>query len=105
MLFNILDEPEIKDGGRKEITSWINHETKMTCEAEGVPKPDIIWTRNDKTISPSKSQTGVREIKITPKDVNDFGDYVCTAKNLLGSTQQIITIEELSKVYLYNQRK
>lgn len=88
-------EPEIKDGVRKKITSWINHETKMTCEAEGVPAPDIIWTRNDITISPSKSKTGVREIMIKPKDVNDFGDYMCTAKNLLGSTQQIITIEEI----------
>lgn len=96
--------PEIKDGVRKKLKSWINHETKLTCEAEDVPAPDIIWTRNEMTISPSKSQTGVREIMITPKDVNDFGDYVCTAKNLLGSTQQIITIEEIGKVYLYNQR-
>ena len=70
----------------------------MTCQAEGIPTPHITWTRNDITISPLKSQTGVREIKITPKDVNDFGDYVCTAKNLLGSTQQIITIKEIGKV-------
>ena len=96
--FYFLDKPEIKDGVLKKITSWINHETKMTCEAEGVPTPDITWTRNDVTISPFKSQTGVREIKITPKDVNDFGDYVCTAKNLLGSTQQLIAIEEIGKV-------
>ena len=77
----------------------------MTCEGEGVPAPDITWTRNDITISPFKSQTGVREIKITPKDVNDFGDYVCTAKNLLGLTQQTITIEEIGKLYLYNLRE
>ena len=72
----------------------------MTCEAEGVPVPDIIWTRNDITISPLKSRPGFREIKITPKDVNDFGDYVCTAKNFLGLTQQIFTIEEIGKLSL-----
>ena len=97
--------PEIKDVVRKKLKSWTNHETKLRCEAEGVPAPDIIWTRNDIMISPLKSQPGVREIMITPKDANDFGDYVCTAKNLLGSTQQIITIEEIGKVYPYNQRK
>jgi len=70
----------------------------MACEAEGVPGPNIIWTRDDITISPLKSRPGFGEIKITPKDVNDFGDYVCTAKNLLGSTQQIITIEEIGKL-------
>ena len=90
--FYFLDKPEIKDGVRKKITSWINHETKMTCEAEGFPAPDITWTRNDVTIFPLKSQTGVRAIRITPKDVNDFGDYVCTAKNLLGSTHEIRSI-------------
>lgn len=77
----------------------------MTCEAEGVPVPDIIWTRNDITISSLQSQIGVREIKFTPKDANDFGDYVCTAKNLLGATQQIITIEEIGNLYLYNLRE
>ena len=95
--FYFLDKPEIKDGLRKKITSWINHETKIACEAEGVPAPNIIWTRNDIITSPLQSQTNVKEIKITPKDANDFGDYVCIAKNLLGSTQRIITIEEIGK--------
>ena len=56
------------------------------------------------TIPPLQSQTGVNEITITPKDANDFGDYVCTARNFLGSTQQITTIEEIGKLYLYYLR-
>ena len=76
----------------------------MTCETEGVPLPNIIWTRNGITIPPLQSQTGVNEITIMPKDANDFGDYVCTARNFLGSTQQITTIEEIGKLYLYYLR-
>ena len=86
--------PEIKDVVRKKLKSWINHETKLRCEAEGVPAPDIIWTRNDITISPLKSQPGVREIMITPKNANDFGDYVCTAKNRLGWDSATFDLQE-----------
>jgi len=71
----------------------------MTCETDGVPLPIIVWTRNGITISPLQSQTSVNEITITPKDANDFGDYVCTARNFLGSTQQITTIVEIGKFY------
>ena len=72
----------------------------MTCEAEGVPVPDIIWTRNGIVMPSTQSKTGVRELKFTPVDTNDFGDYECTATNFLGLTKKIITIEELGKEYL-----
>lgn len=72
----------------------------MTCEAEGVPVPDIIWTRNGIVMSSTQSKTGVRELKFTPVDRNDFGDYMCMATNFLGSTKKIITIEELGKEYI-----
>ncbi|KAL9964707.1 hypothetical protein ACROYT_G028383 [Oculina patagonica] len=88
-------KPEIKDNVRTKVNSWINHETKVTCEAEGVPTPDVTWTRNGVVVSSIQSKPGVKELKFTPEGANDFGDYECTAKNPLGSTKKIISIKEL----------
>ena len=90
-----IDKPVIKDSVRMKINSWINHETNVTCEAEGFPIPDVTWTRNGIAVSFVQSEPGVKELSFTPEDANDFGDYVCTAKNFLGSTKKIVTINEL----------
>lgn len=77
----------------------------MTCEAEGVPTPYVSWTRDGIVVSSIQSKPGVNELKFTPEGANDFGDYVCTAKNLLGSTKKTITIGELGKLCHHNLRK
>ena len=94
-----LDKPEIKDGASKDILSWTNHETEMRCEAEGVPLPDITWSRDGKVVSFTQHNSRVSIYKLTPKDQEDFGFYECTASNLLGSTKQIITIIMLGKLH------
>ena len=93
-----LDKPEIKYGASRDILSWTNHETEMRCEAEGVPLPDITWSHGDgKVVSFTQHNSRVSTNKLTPKDLEDFGSYECTACNLLGSTKQIITIVMLGK--------
>ena len=92
-----LDKPEIKEGTSKEMVSWINHKTEITCEAEGVPLPDIIWDRDGTVISSKEFHSRFSTLTFTPQEASDFGDYVCKATNLLGLTEKIITIEMLGK--------
>ena len=77
----------------------------MTCAADGVPVPDIVFTRNGKVLPSMPSKSGARELTLKPEDANDFGEYLCTAQNLLGSTQTIITIEKLGKLNLTHPGK
>ena len=73
-----LDKLEIK--GRREtsthnIMSWIGREMKITCEVEGVPLPEIIWTRNDRVASSKRLLPPVSTLTFTPQRESDFGAW------------------------------
>ncbi|XP_050688156.1 protein turtle-like isoform X4 [Eriocheir sinensis] len=56
----------------------------LNCEAEGTPKPEIFWYRDDKTVEPSET-VGIfndgTELRINKIRDEDIGDYVCVARN------------------------
>ncbi|XP_063848407.1 protein turtle-like isoform X2 [Scylla paramamosain] len=56
----------------------------LNCEAEGTPKPEIFWYRDDKTVEASET-VGIfndgTELRINKIRDEDIGDYVCVARN------------------------
>lgn len=96
MLSFASDKPEIKDGP-SVIKSWIDHKTEVTCEAEGVPTPEIIWNRNGTVTSTTTRHYLVSTLLFTPQENNEFDVLLCTAKNLLGTAKKNITVKELGK--------
>ncbi|KAK3862557.1 hypothetical protein Pcinc_031593 [Petrolisthes cinctipes] len=59
----------------------------LNCEAEGTPKPEIFWFREDKSVEPSDT-VGIfndgTELRINKIRDEDIGDYVCVARNAEG---------------------
>ena len=99
----ILDKPEIKDRGEittNNIMSWIGRETKITCEVEGVPLPEIIWTRDGRVASSKRLHLRVSTLTFTPQGESDFGAYLCKARNFLGVARKVISVEMLGKFRL-----
>jgi len=88
-------KPEIKGGTSVEITSWINQETEVICEVEGVPVPEITWSRDGTVTSSIQFRSRISTIKFTPQEAKDFGDYVCKGKNVLGAAKKTITVKQL----------
>lgn len=77
--------------------SWKNHETEITCTAEGIPVPEITWIHNGEELSSTQLQNRVSRLTLTPHEAEDFGLYVCIAKNILGTTKMNITVKQLGK--------
>ena len=91
------DRPNIRSWSQ-DVDSWINYTTKLTCQAEGVPLPDISWSRSGTTNQKAINHTHVvSDLLIIPRNANDFGTYTCTATNILGSHKQSISLVQLSK--------
>lgn len=86
----------MKDGP-SIIKSWINHETVVTCEAEGVPTPEIVWTRSGKVTPSTTGYSRTSTLQFTPQERNEFGILLCTAKNILGIATKNITVKQLGK--------
>ncbi|KAA0184565.1 hypothetical protein HAZT_HAZT005674 [Hyalella azteca] len=59
----------------------------LNCEAEGTPKPEIFWFRDDDPVTPSES-VGIfndgTELRINKIRDQDIGDYLCVARNAEG---------------------
>ncbi|XP_064078244.1 protein turtle-like isoform X11 [Macrobrachium nipponense] len=59
----------------------------LNCEAEGTPKPEIFWFRDDNAVNPSDT-VGIfndgTELRINKIRDQDIGDYVCVARNAEG---------------------
>ena len=96
MLSFASDKPEIKDGPTV-IKSWISHETDVTCEAEGFPAPEIVWSRKGTITSSTTLYSCLSTLKFTPEEKNEFGILLCSAKNLLGTAKKNITVKQLGK--------
>lgn len=90
------DKPEMRDGP-SVVKSWINHETEVTCEAEGFPAPEIVWSRKGTVTSSTTLNSCVSSLKFTPEEKDEFGILLCSAKNLLGTGKKNITVKQLGK--------
>lgn len=90
------DKPEMRDGP-SVVKSWINHETEVTCEAEGFPAPEIVWSRKGTVTSSTTLNSRVSSLKFTPEEKDEFGILLCSAKNLLGTGKKNITVKQLGK--------
>ena len=90
------DKPEMRDG-LSVIKSWINHDTEVTCEAEGFPAPEIVWSRKGTVTSSTTLNSCVSTLKFTPEEKDEFGILLCSAKNLLGTGKKNITVKQLGK--------
>ena len=71
----------------------------LPCQATGLPLPTITWRRAFGSLP--KGKTGVVDGNLTIRNIakTDKGDYVCSAKNLLGqdsAVAQLIVIDRLT---------
>ncbi|XP_014884384.1 neuronal cell adhesion molecule-like isoform X7 [Poecilia latipinna] len=77
------------------------HVLKMECIAEGLPTPEVSWTKVSGDL-PSRRTSFLdfnKTLQIVNVSESDEGDYSCTAKNQLGSAHHIITVEVKAAPY------
>ncbi|KAK8739717.1 hypothetical protein OTU49_003162 [Cherax quadricarinatus] len=70
---------------------------EIECQASGIPKPDVIWTRNDDPIieGPRIQVSSRGTFSISSAIRNDSATYRCTAANHLGRIAATATLRVL----------
>lgn len=90
-------KPEIEHvGPSREITSWLNHETTLTCKAAGFPLPEIKWSHDGAVEYSVQGYSCTSILRFTPRQASDFDVVVCMAKNILGSAEAKVTVKQLN---------
>ena len=74
MLFNVggcvvpLVPPSVA-GALTDLTVTVNIQTTLSCEATGIPKPSVTWTKNGRALHTDQNQNLYR-----------WGVNICEAK-------------------------
>ncbi|XP_063057327.1 hemicentin-1 isoform X2 [Engraulis encrasicolus] len=89
--------PTIAQTSRSNITVTVNVQTTLSCEATGIPKPTVSWTRNGRPLHTDHNQNMYRllssgSLVVIAPTVEDTGVYECTVTNEAGQDNRTITL-------------
>ncbi|NXF31941.1 OBSL1 protein, partial [Nyctibius bracteatus] len=90
--------PSRAPGARVFAVSTGKH-AKFRCHVTGKPKPEIIWQKDGKTLTPGRrhlvyeDREGYFILKVLYCKPQDQGLYVCTASNTAGQTLSAVQLQ------------
>ena len=87
------------------ITELTGTKLTLTCPTEGLPRPKITWKKNGVILSGRYviDKTGSLTIQIA--EVNDTGQFTCSAQNVVGVDAVSSLIDILGKYFCCNITK
>uniref|UniRef100_A0A3B4E5X1 Hemicentin 1 n=1 Tax=Pygocentrus nattereri TaxID=42514 RepID=A0A3B4E5X1_PYGNA len=103
--------PSIADGPTN-VTVTVNIQTTLSCEATGIPKPSVTWTKDTRPLNTDQNQNMYRfsqvfflfyclfqcillssgPLEITAAELSHAGRYSCFAKNAAGSAHRHVQL-------------
>ncbi|XP_036864144.2 immunoglobulin superfamily member 10 isoform X1 [Manis javanica] len=100
---NIFERPRIVGGKAASYTVPANSDAFLPCEAVGNPLPTIHWTKVSSGLDLSKRKENSRfqvlpngTLAIQEVDIQDRGQYLCSASNPLGTDHLHVTLSVVS---------
>ncbi|XP_059170575.1 basement membrane-specific heparan sulfate proteoglycan core protein-like [Physella acuta] len=82
----------------QQMIKRVGTSASFICQVTGSPPPRVSWTRRTGGAMPSKAQVQNNRITITDLQIEDSGDYQCTATSGVRSFE---AIARLSVEYVY----
>ncbi|XP_057593834.1 immunoglobulin superfamily member 10 [Hippopotamus amphibius kiboko] len=100
---DIFERPRIVGGKAASFTVPAHSDAFLPCEAVGNPMPTIHWTRVSSGLDLSKRKQNSRfqvlpngTLSIQRVDIQDRGQYLCSASNLFGTDRLHVTLSVVS---------
>ncbi|XP_036834633.1 hemicentin-1 isoform X2 [Oncorhynchus mykiss] len=83
--------------GPTNITVTVNVQTTLSCEATGIPKPTVSWTKNGQTLNTDHNQNMYRllssgSLVVIAPTVEDTAEYECVVSNEAGEEARAIQL-------------
>ncbi|KAI7799480.1 hemicentin-1 isoform X1 [Triplophysa rosa] len=83
--------------GPTNITVTVNVQTTLSCEATGIPKPSVSWTKNTQALNTDQNQNMYRllssgSLVVIAPTVDDTAVYECDVSNEAGQESRAIQL-------------
>ncbi len=96
-IFSPLDEPEVK-AERAAVHAGVGYQVELVCVVYSEPVADVLWYKDTMLLDANGSRymqkKGNRHtLLIRNVRLEDFGNYSCSASNMLGKARAYITVQ------------
>ncbi|KAJ8728981.1 hypothetical protein PYW07_006677 [Mythimna separata] len=81
----VYDPPTISPVPSDPIEVLEGQRVELPCSAQGLPLPLVEWTQNGDPVAGDRKYVDGNGLSFVA-NLTDFGEYVCTAKNIYGNT-------------------
>ncbi|XP_019904855.2 hemicentin-1 isoform X2 [Esox lucius] len=83
--------------GPTNITVTVNIQTTLSCEASGIPKPTVTWSKNGRSLNTDQNQNMYRllssgSLVVIAPTVEDTAYYKCIVSNEAGKDTRVIQL-------------
>ena len=107
LYYSLFSVPPVIEGGTQQVTAVTGARTFLRCEAQGLPSPDVVWTKDGLPLSTSPPSLGplrfrqhpVGSLDFSYVETSDAGKYKCIASNAAGSASRKIELIIHGKFY------
>ncbi|XP_069060717.1 matrix-remodeling-associated protein 5 isoform X1 [Pleurodeles waltl] len=106
-----LQKPSFKSRPPEKLAMAAGHAVSLDCSVEGVPEPEIMWVLPNGT----ELRSGLHlnqfyhrkngTLQISSLSTTDAGVYRCTAKNMVGYSEILVSLKVGPKPEINNQYK
>ena len=83
--------PSIADTA-SEYTAREGSSVRLVCQADGRPKPDVVWTTNGQPLLRDSVLHDDGSLELLSVDEDDTATYTCTATSVAGVTEKRIRL-------------
>ena len=83
--------------GNTTVYTGLGHQFILSCSVSGWPRPELTWSRHHRTIRntarlTTRTRGDTHYLFVHNVTDTDFGEYVCSATNRLGTERQNIVV-------------
>eukprot|EP00094_Tigriopus_californicus_P008856 TCALIF_08537-PA protein Name:"Similar to Hmcn2 Hemicentin-2 (Mus musculus)" AED:0.16 eAED:0.19 QI:0/-1/0/1/-1/1/1/0/1771 len=97
----VLGEAPLFISTEKDVRGLEDSNATIACQANGLPIPNITWTKDGKNIlGPSAERfvmSTLGDLSIRSVRLEDQGTYVCQARNIYGSIETLSELQVIKK--------
>ena len=89
-MFEIIAGYDVHDVGKQYHASQ-GESLSVSCQADGDPQPNVWWSKvQDRTLQRIATRGDPDMLTLRGLDSSDAGEYVCQAKNRIGTAEASI---------------
>ncbi|XP_060737332.1 hemicentin-1 isoform X1 [Tachysurus vachellii] len=105
IMLNVYSPPfllPLPHSGSEVMTPQIGSSVTLSCEAQGVPEPEVTWYRKGRILTSGRTlQVSGQKLTINSMQESDGGVYTCKVSNPAGQQERMFSLKVYAPIVIH----